>query len=229
MAKIAPIPPSQLEIAPGLEEVLMGHEDRLARFRVDREDPVVSKEEADLMLTTLINILSEIVLEGRGRKWAMVGERCFGVGACIELQETKTEARARFGLYASGFALSLDLDRAPLIGRARDAFWAHVLTLGGLGQLTYHPMAMPQALCSRWSTTVPVRPGYAINELLKYWHLLKVEGDSLIDFGCLTVSWPLDTPVSALLPAMDETLASFYRISYELYRLDKAKSASNRG
>ena len=169
----------------------------------------------------LINLLSEIVLEGRGRKWAMVEERCFGIGACIELQEAKTEARARFGLYESGFALSLDLDRAPLIGRVRDAFWAHVLTLGGLGQLTYDPMAMPQALCSGRSTTVPVRPGYAINELMKYWHLLKQEGDSLIDFGCLSVSWPLDTPVHALLPAMAGTLDSFYRISYELYRLDK--------
>ena len=54
MAKTAPIPPSQRELAPDLEEVLMDHEDRLARFRVDREDPVVSEEEADLMLTTLI-------------------------------------------------------------------------------------------------------------------------------------------------------------------------------
>jgi len=222
MAKLAPIPPSQREIAPDLEEVLMGHEDRLARFRVDREDPVVSKREADLMLTTLINLLSEVVLEGRGRNWAMVGERCFGIGACIELQEAKTEARARFGLHGAGFALSLDLDRAPLIGRARDAFWAHVLSLGGFGQLTYDPMAIPQALCSRRSTTVPVRPGYAINELMKYWHLLKQEGDSLIDLGCLSVSWPLDTPVHALLPAMAGTLDSFYRISYELYRLDRS-------
>jgi len=222
MPKIAPIPPSPLDIASDLEQVLLGHEDRLARFRVDREDPVVSKEEADLMLTTLINLLSEVVLEGRGRKWAMVGERCFGIGACIDLQEAKTDARARFGLYGSGFGLSLDLDRAPLIGRVRDAFWAHVLSLGGFGQLTYDPMAIPQALCSRRSTTVPVRPGYAINELMKYWHLLKQEGDSLIDFGCLSVSWPLDTPVHALLPAMAGTLDSFYRISYELYRLDRS-------
>lgn len=222
MPKIAPNPPSYLEIAPNLEQVLLGHEDRLARFRVDRQDPVVSKEEADLMLTTLINLLSEIVMEGRGRKWAMVGERCFGVGACIELQEAKTGARARFGLYGAGFALSLDLDRAPMIGRVRDAFWAHVLTLGGFGQLTYDPMAIPQALCSRRSTTVPVRPGYAINELMKYWHLLKLEGDSLIDFGCLAVSWPLETPVNVLLPAMAGTLDTFYRISYELYRLDRS-------
>lgn len=221
MAKTATTP-WQLEIAHDLEQVLREHGDRLARFRVDREDPVVPKEEADLMLTTLISLLSEVVMEGRGRKWAMVGERFFGVGACIELQEAKTEARARFGLYGSGFALSLDLDRAPLIGRARDAFWAQLLTLGGFGQLNYDPMAIPEALCSRRSTAVPIRPGYAINELMKYWHLLKQEGDSLIDFGCLKVSWPLDTPVKALLPAMAETLDSFYRISYELYRLDRS-------
>ena len=225
MAKTAPIPPWQLGIAPDLEHVLRGHRDRLARFRVDREDPVVPPEEAGRMLTTLINLLSDVVLEGRGRKWAMVGERCFGIGACIELQEAKTEARARFGLYGAGFALSLDLDRAPLIGRARDAFWDHVLSLGGFGQLTYDPMAIPQALCSRRSTTVPIRPGYAINELMKYWHLLKQEGDSLIDFGCLKVSWPMDIPVDALLPAMDGTLEAFYRISYELYRLDRPSRA----
>jgi hypothetical protein len=48
MATTAPIP-WQLEIAHDLEQVLRGHGDRLARFRVDREDPVVPKEEADLM------------------------------------------------------------------------------------------------------------------------------------------------------------------------------------
>ena len=62
----------------------------------------------------------------------------------------------------------------------------------------------------------------AQNELMKYWHLLKLEGDSLIDFGCLAVSWPLETPVNVLLPAMAGTLDTFYRISYELYRLDRS-------
>lgn len=198
-----------------------GHEDCGARFRTDREDPVISEGEADLRRTTLISLLSGIVMEGRGRKWAMIGERCSGMGACIEIQEAKTEARGRFGLYGSGFALALDLDRAPLIGRARDAFWAHVLALGGFGKLTYGPMAIPEPLCARRCSTVPIRPGYAINELMKYWHLLKQEGDSLMDFGCLSVSWPLDTPADALLPAMAGTLEAFYRISYELYRLDR--------
>ena len=81
-------------------------------------------------------------------------------------------------------------------------------------------MAIPKAMWKR-KGKIPNRPGHAVGELMRYWHLLQEEGDSLIDFGGLEVSWPLATPLKTLLPAMSGTLETFYRISYELYRLER--------
>jgi hypothetical protein len=50
------------------------------------------------------------------------------------------------------------------------------------------------------------------------------DGDSLMDFGSLQVSWPLETPLEGHLPAMDATLETFYRLSYALHRLKRQSS-----
>lgn len=223
MPKIVPFSPKEWSLTRSLDEVIQGHLDRLARFQKDRESPVASAEAQDLMLRTLVSLLSEVVLEGRGRKWVLTGERFFGIGASIEVQEARTEARARFLMFESRFGLFLDLDRAPYIGRARDTFWADLVSLRKLGQLAFEPMAIPKALWGRRGK-VPIRPDHAVGELMRYWHLLREDGDSLMDFGKLQVSWPLGTPLETLIPAMDATLETFYRLSYELYRLERQSS-----
>ena len=223
MPKIVPFAPKERSLARDLDVVIQGHQARLARFQTNRETPAASAEDQDLMLQTMVSLLSEVVLEGRGQKWALTGERFFGIGASIEVQEARTEARTKFLMFESRLGLFLDLDRAAFIGRARDSFWADIASLGDLGQLAYEPMAIPKALCGRRGK-VPIRPGHAINELMRYWHLLREDGDSLMDFGTLMVSWPLGTPLETLLTAMDATLETFYRISYELFRLERKSS-----
>lgn len=226
MPKIVPFAPKEMTLTHDLEEVIQGHMERLGQFQMDGETPAVSPEAEDLMLRTMISILSEILMEGRGLKWALIGENCFGIGGCIEVQEVKTEARAKFLIFESRFGLFLDLGRAPFIGRAKDSFWADITSLGNLGQLAFDPMAIPKALWKR-KGKVSKRPGYAVGELMRYWHLLRQEGDSLMDFGGLEVSWPLETPLKTLVPALSGTLERFYRISYELYRLERQSPRGN--
>jgi hypothetical protein len=223
MTKIVPFAPQEMSLLRDLDEVIQEHVERVAQFQRDRETPVVSPEAVDLLLRTMISLLSEIIFEGRGRKWALVGENCFGIGGCIDIEEAKTEARAKFLIFESRFGLFLALDRAPFIGRARDSFWADITSLGNLGQLAFSPYAIPKSLWNR-KGKVPIRPGHAVGELMRYWNLLREDGDSLVDFGELQVSWPLGTPLEKLLPAMDETLETFYRIAYELYRLERQSS-----
>ncbi len=220
MPKVVPFAPQEKSLLRDLDEVIQGHLERLDRFQADRATPVVGPEAEDLMLRTMISLLSEVIFEGRGRKWALIGENCFGIGGCIDVEEARTEARAKFLLFESRFGLFLRLDRAPFIGRAKDSFWADISSLGNLGQLAFHPYAIPMSMGKRWGK-VPIRPGHAVGELMRYWHQLGAEGDSLVDFGELEVSWPLGTPLESLLPAMSETLETFYRISYELYRLER--------
>lgn len=62
---------------------------------------------------------------------------------------------------------------------------------------------------------------HAVGGLMRGWHLLQQEGDDLVDFGELELSWPLDTPVENLLPFMTGILATFYRICCEIYRLER--------
>jgi hypothetical protein len=119
------------------------------------------------------------------------------------VQEAKTEARAKFLMFESRFGLFLDLDRAPFVGMARDSFWADITSLGNLGRLAFDPMAIPKSLWKR-KGKLPNRPGHAVGELMRYWHLLQEEGDSLMDFGRLELSWPLDTPLNTLFPALSE-------------------------
>jgi hypothetical protein len=223
MTKIVPFAPQEMSLLRDLDEVIQGHMERVGRFQKDREEPVVSPEAVDLMLRTMISLLSEIIFEGRGRKWALTHENCFGIGGCIDIQEERTEARAKFLLFESRFGLCLSLDRAPFIGRARDSFWVDITSLGNLGQLAFSPYAIPRSMWKH-KGKVPVRPGHAVGELMRYWNLLRQDGDSLIDFGELEVSWPLGTPLETLLPAMSETLETFYRIAYELYRLERQSS-----
>jgi hypothetical protein len=90
MPKIVPFVPKEGSRTRDLDGVIQGHLERLTRFQKDRETPVASAEAEDLMLRTMVSLLSEVVLEGRGQKWAFTGERFFEIGASIEVQEVRT-------------------------------------------------------------------------------------------------------------------------------------------
>jgi hypothetical protein len=69
MPKIIPFSPKEMTLTRDLEDVIQGHAERLYRFQMDGETPVVSAEAENLMLRNMVSLLSEIVMEGRGLKW----------------------------------------------------------------------------------------------------------------------------------------------------------------
>jgi hypothetical protein len=78
--KIVPFDPNEMTLTRDLEAVIQGHVKRLARYQLDDETPVASAETEHLMLRTMISLLSEIIMEGRGLKWALIDEHFFGIG-----------------------------------------------------------------------------------------------------------------------------------------------------
>lgn len=220
MPKIVAFDPWELEMARDLEKVIQGHQERVSRFKADLQAPVLLKEDEELLVRTLTSLLFETIQRGHGRKWALTEAWCFGTGGSVAIEEARTETRARFLIFQSSYGLVLHLDRARFFDQARDSFWADILSLRNLGRLDFEPMAIPEALSGRQGE-VPMRADCAVGELMRYWHCLQLEDDSLMDFGSLQVSWPLATPVKALVPAMSETLETFYRISYELFHLER--------
>ncbi len=154
------------------------------------------------------------------RQEILAQEPELGIGCSVDLEESRTKARAWYGIRGTGFILSLSMDRAEYLGRTRDGFWVDLASLAALGQFTFEPSAIPRPL---WKSKARMtgRPNHAIQDLLRFWRLHHEEPDPFMDFGSLDVSWPLETPLPALTRSLGATLEVFYRISYELYRLER--------
>lgn len=58
-------------------------------------------------------------------------------------------------------------------------------------------------------------------DLMRFWSMHLTERDPFMDFGSIDVAWPLDFPLNALSRSLRGVFEAFYRISYELYRLER--------
>lgn len=207
-----------------LGHVVGAHLDRLDIFQRDGVEPEEAPEDTELMIRTITGILLASLPGTRGRRWNLGGVNALGIGCSIDLEESQTKARACYGFRGTGFSLSLSLDRAEYLGRTRDSFWVDLASLAGLGQFTFEPSAIPRPL---WKSTARMtgRLNHAIGDILRFWRLHHEEPDPFMDFGSLDVSWPLETPLPDLTRSLGATLEVFYRISYELYRLERQTRA----
>ncbi|HLO68943.1 MAG TPA: hypothetical protein VK188_18105 [Holophaga sp.] len=219
-AKISPIDLGELRLARALGLVAKDHLGRLEAFQRDGVESEESPEDTDRMVRTMTELLRRSLPGPRGGRWELGEMDLIGIGGSFYLKESRTQARAHFMIRLGTFTLSLSLDRAEYLGRARDAFWLNLASLTRTGELTFEPSAIPEPL---WDAKAAVggRPNHAVVDLMRFWNLHLTERDPFMDFGSLEVAWSLDIPAEPLSRSIKETLEVFYRLSYELHRLER--------
>lgn len=219
-AKISPIDLGTLRMDRALDMVVKDHLERLSAYRRNGVEPVSSFEDTDRMARTMTDLLRGSLPSPRGGRWELGEMDLLDIGGSFYLKESRTQAGVRFLFRQEAFTLSLDLDRAEYLGRARDAFWMDLTSLTGIGELTFEPSAIPEPL---WDAKAAVggRPNHAVGDLMRFWNLHLTERDPFMDFGSLEVSWPLNIPAKPLSRSIRAALEVFYRLSYEFYRWER--------